>query len=135
MLRRNSAQKEIIGEVLVRLDHPTAAEVYEEVRKDRPQISLGTVYRNLSLMAEEGELLRLSFPEAPDRFDPNAHEHYHASCVCCGRIFDTDHSLPEELIGEIDRAVEGCTGVKVKSRVMIFRGICAVCRSAEGERL
>lgn len=132
MLRRYSAQKEIIGEVLARLDHPTAAEVYEEVRKDRPQISLGTIYRNLSLMAEDGELLRLSFPETPDRFDPNAYEHYHAACVCCGRIFDTDRTLPEELVGEVDRAVEACTGVKVKSRVMVFRGICAACRSAEG---
>jgi Fur family peroxide stress response transcriptional regulator len=129
MARRYSAQKEIIGEALARLDHPTAAEVYQEVRKDRPRISLGTVYRNLSLMAEEGELLRLSFSEAPDRFDPNAHEHYHAACVCCGRIFDTDHTLPEGLVGEMDRAVEACTGVRVKSREMIFRGICAACRS------
>jgi Fe2+ or Zn2+ uptake regulation protein len=132
MLRRHSAQKEMIGEVLARLDHPTAIELYEEVRKDRPQISLGTVYRNLNLMAEEGELLRLSFPEAPDRFDPNAHEHYHAVCVSCGRIFDTDCTLPAELIGEVDRAVESCTGVEVKSRVMIFKGVCAACRQAGG---
>jgi Fe2+ or Zn2+ uptake regulation protein len=133
MGRRYSAQKEMIGEVLARLDHPTAAEVYEEVRKGCPQISLGTVYRNLNLMAEEEELLRLSFPEAPDRFDPNAQEHYHASCVRCGRIFDTDQHLSENLIGEIDRAVEACTGVRVKSRVMLFKGVCELCQSAEGK--
>ncbi|MDR2180185.1 MAG: transcriptional repressor [Synergistaceae bacterium] len=130
MARRYSAQKEIIGEALARLDHPTAAEVYEEVRRNLPQISLGTVYRNLSLMAEEGELLRLSFPEAPDRFDPNVYEHYHASCVCCGRIFDTDGTVGSGLVGEIDRAVEACTGVRVESRVMIFSGVCAACQSA-----
>jgi Fur family peroxide stress response transcriptional regulator len=121
----------MIGKALAYLDHPTASEVYEEVRKCFPQISLGTVYRNLSLMAEDRELLRLSFPEAPDRFDPNAHEHYHAACVRCGRIFDTDHTVSECLIGEVDRAVEACTGVKVESRVMIFSGICGACQAAE----
>ncbi|MDR1621630.1 MAG: transcriptional repressor [Synergistaceae bacterium] len=129
MARRHSAQKGIIGEVLARLDHPTAAEVYEEVRKNFPQISLGTVYRNLSLMAENGELLRLYFPEAPDRFDPNAYEHYHAVCLRCGRIFDTDRTVPGELIGKIDQAVEACTGVRVESRVMIFSGVCKACQS------
>jgi Fe2+ or Zn2+ uptake regulation protein len=103
--------------------------VYEEVRKDCPQISLGTVYRNLSLMAEDGELLRLSFPETPDRFDPNVHEHYHAACVQCGRIFDTDHSVSEELIGEVDRAVEACTGVRVENRMMLFSGVCRACQA------
>ncbi|MDR1378839.1 MAG: transcriptional repressor [Synergistaceae bacterium] len=130
MPRRYSAQKETIGGVLSRLNHPTAAEVYEEVRKDCPQISLGTVYRNLSLMAEDGELLRLSFPETPDRFDPNAHEHYHAACVRCGHIFDTDGSVSEGLVGEIDQAVEACTGVRVESRVMIFSGVCKACQKA-----
>ena len=129
MVRRNSEQKEMIEGVLARLNHPTAVEVYEEVRKDRPQISLGTVYRNLNLMAEDGELLRLNFPETPDRFDPNTHEHYHAACVCCGRIFDTNHTVSKELIGELDHVVEACTGVKVESRVMIFNGLCPTCQS------
>ncbi len=129
MARRYSAQKQIIEDTLAKMDHPTAAEVYEEIRKAYPQISLGTVYRNLGLMADDGEILRLSFPDAPDRFDPNAHEHYHVSCSRCGRIFDTDRTFPSELVRQVDRAVEACTGVRVESRVMMFRGVCAACRS------
>lgn len=130
MARRFSVQKQMIEDTLAQLDHPTAAEVYEEIRKDYPQISLGTVYRNLNLMADDGEILRLSFPDTPDRFDPNAHEHYHVACSRCGRIFDTDHRIPSELIAQMDRAVEACTGVRVENRIMMFRGICAECRSA-----
>jgi Fur family peroxide stress response transcriptional regulator len=131
MSRRHSTQKQMIGDALARLDHPTAAEVYEEIRKAYPQISLGTVYRNLNLMTDDGEILRLSFSGAPDRFDPNAHEHYHVACSRCGRIFDTDHTFPSGLIEQIDGAVEACTGIKVENRIMMFSGICAACRSTE----
>lgn len=130
MTRRYSTQKRMIRDALVHLDHPTAAEVYEEIRKAYPQISLGTVYRNLSLMAGDREILRLSFSGAPDRFDPNAYEHYHVACSRCGQIFDTNHTIPPELVGQIDRAVEACTGVKVENRMMMFSGVCAACQSA-----
>jgi len=117
----------MIWDALTQLDHPTATEVYEKIREVYPQISLGTVYRNLSAMTDEGEILRLSFPDAPDRFDPNAHEHYHIACSRCGRIFDTDNTIPPELIARLDRAVESCTGVKVQDRRMMFKGICPAC--------
>lgn len=130
MDRRSSAQKQMIGDALVRMAHPTAAEVYDEIRKDYPQISLGTVYRNLGQMADAGDILRVSFPDAPDRFDPNAHEHYHVACSRCGRIFDTDQTISPELIAQLDRAVEACTGVKVDSHAILFSGICAACQSA-----
>jgi Fur family peroxide stress response transcriptional regulator len=126
--KRNSVQKRIIGETLTRMDHPTAAEVYERVRLECPQISLGTVYRNLGSMADEGEALRLSFAGEPDRFDPNTYEHAHVVCGVCGRIFDTDHNLAPELIRKLDQAVEGSTGVRVEQRSLLFRGICAHCR-------
>ncbi|MGI6004707.1 MAG: Fur family transcriptional regulator [Christensenellales bacterium] len=130
MTKRQTVQKRMIGDVLSQLDHPTAAEVYEEIRKAYPQISLGTVYRNLGLMADEEAVLRLSFPGAPDRFDPNTHEHFHVACDGCGRIFDTDHTIPPGLIERLDRAVEDCTGVRVTRHAIAFGGICAQCRSA-----
>jgi len=129
MAKRYSAQKWMINEALAQLDHPTAAEVYEKIRKAYPQISLGTVYRNLGLMADDGEILRLSFSGAPNRFDSKAHEHYHVACICCGRIFDTDHTIPSGLIEQLDRAVEACTGVRVENRMMMFSGVCAACQS------
>ncbi|MBN7773778.1 Fur family transcriptional regulator [Clostridium aminobutyricum] len=130
MSRRHTVQKQMIGETLARLDHPTATEIYEEIRRAYPQISLGTVYRNLSQMADDGEILRISFSGEPDRFDPNSYEHYHIACSCCGKICDTDQATMASLIEQIDRAVEDCTGIKVEKRIMIFSGICAECQSA-----
>jgi Fe2+ or Zn2+ uptake regulation protein len=126
--KRNSVQKRMIGETLTRMDHPTAAEVYEQVRRDCPQISLGTVYRNLGSMADEGEVLRLSLVGEADRFDPRTQEHFHVVCSVCGRIFDTDHSVASELIHKLDQAIEHSTGVQIEQRTLLFGGICAKCR-------
>ncbi|MDR1359043.1 MAG: transcriptional repressor [Coriobacteriales bacterium] len=126
--KRKSVQKQMIGEVLEQMNHPTAAEVYEQVRRHCPQISLGTVYRNLGSMAHAGEVLRLSFKGEPDRFDPQAQEHFHVVCTSCGRIFDADYSCAPELIQQLDRAMERCTGVAVEDRMLLFAGRCASCR-------
>jgi Fur family peroxide stress response transcriptional regulator len=115
----------------MQMDHPTAAEVYERVRRDCPQISLGTVYRNLGTMADEGAVLRLSFMGEPDRFDPNTHEHFHVVCSICGRIFDADSGLVADLIQKLDLAIEGSTGVRVEERTLLFGGVCAQCRGEQ----
>jgi Fur family peroxide stress response transcriptional regulator len=128
-------QKRIIGEVLMQMDHPTAAEVYERVRRECPQISLGTVYRNLGSMADEGEALRLSFMGEADRFDPQTHEHFHVVCSCCGRIFDADYSVAPELIRGLDHAVEQCTGVRVEGRSLFFSGVCPACQAQHLEQV
>lgn len=128
MTTRSTAQKKMIGDALMCLDHPTAQEVYEEVRRDYPQISLGTVYRNLGQMAGEGAVLRLTFDGSPDRFDPHTHEHFHVVCNSCGQVFDTNESVPPALIQKLDAAVEECTGVRVESRALVFNGVCARCR-------
>ena len=126
-LKRSSAQKRMIRQILERSDHPTAAEIYEHARRDCPNISLGTVYRNLAAMAEVGEVLRLSFSGRPDRFDPNTHDHFHVFCKECGRIFDTGDTLSNRLIAELDQAIELSTGVKVQERTLHFSGICELC--------
>jgi Fur family peroxide stress response transcriptional regulator len=126
--KRNSAQKRIIGETLKCMDHPTATEVYERVRMAYPQISLGTVYRNLGSMAEEGAVLRLSFTGEPDRFDPQTHEHCHVVCRCCGRIVDTDSGLVSELVQNLDRVVGEDTGMLVEGHSLFFSGVCVECR-------
>jgi Fe2+ or Zn2+ uptake regulation protein len=129
--RRNSLQKRVIEESFMRMDHPTAAELYEQARQECPQISLGTVYRNLGLMVDEGEALRLSFAGEPDRFDCRTHEHFHVVCSSCGRIYDADCKLASKAIRELDRAIENATGVCVQERSFLFSGICAECRGAQ----
>lgn len=129
MNKRFSAQKKMIEDTLFLLDHPTATEVYETIRLDYPQISLGTVYRNLNTMADDGEIVRLTLEGSPDRFDPNAHEHYHVVCTRCKRIFDTNERFPKALIQDLDKAIEQCTGLEVESRYLIFHGICPQCKA------
>jgi len=129
MNRRYSAQKMMIENALMRLNHPTAAEIYEDIRKEYPNISLGTVYRNLGLMADTGEILRIPMGNSPDRFDINTHEHLHVICTGCGTVFDSDSHGLEEIFEKIDDFIENSTGVQVENRVMFFKGICAACRS------
>jgi Fur family peroxide stress response transcriptional regulator len=125
---RNSLQKKAIQSALAVMDHPTASEVYERVRLEYPQISLGTVYRNLGAMADQGSALRLSFAGEPDRFDPNVYEHHHAVCSNCGAVFDAMEGIDPDIINKLDQAIEQSTGVKVKQRSLIFEGLCARCQ-------
>ena len=84
-----SKQREAIKNFLVtRYDHPTAETVYLNIRREFPNISLGTVYRNLNLLAEIGEIQKLSPGIGPDRFDGNPAPHYHFICRHCGCVMD-----------------------------------------------
>ncbi|MBI2288549.1 MAG: transcriptional repressor, partial [Chloroflexi bacterium] len=86
MLKR-SRQKEAILKVLSSTtSHPTASWIYDEVRKEMPGISLGTVYRNLRLLQARGEILRLDIAGDCRRFDANTNDHYHGRCDCCGQV-------------------------------------------------
>ncbi len=102
--------------------HPSAEEIYEQIVKKIPTISKATVYRNLTLLSDEGKILKISVPNAPDRFDFNIDEHYHFRCNKCGKVFDIDgpkidlSSFSNDSCHEID----GYT--------LIFSGTCVVCK-------
>ena len=84
-----SRQREAIKTFLAgRYDHPTAETVYLGIKEDFPNISLGTVYRNLSLLSDIGEIQKLSTGIGPDRFDGNPALHYHFICKHCGSVLD-----------------------------------------------
>ena len=70
--------------------HPTAEWIYEEVRGDLPNISLGTVYRNLHVLKQQGKILELDFGEGTRRYDAFTHDHYHFICEECGSVKDLD---------------------------------------------
>ena len=83
-----SRQREAILQFLMtRKDHPTADAVYANIRKEFPNISLGTVYRNLSLLTELGEIIKIP-TEGADRFDARVAPHNHFICKSCGRVMD-----------------------------------------------
>ena len=119
-----SRQRESIKEFLMgRRDHPTAETVYLSLREKYPNISLGTVYRNLSLLADMGEIMRISTGDGPDRFDGNASPHYHFFCRKCGQVSDLDMENID-IINVI--ASHGFAG-KVEGHVTHFYGICPDC--------
>ena len=128
MTRRNSVQRQMVLDALKKLSHPTAQDILNEVRKGLPSVSLGTVYRNLDVLAGEGVVQRLSFPDSPERFDILVRPHYHIACSRCGRIFDVDQKYLEE----IDRKIEQSTGFSIESHSIYFQGICPLCKERDG---
>lgn len=93
---KRSRQREAIKEFLMsRKDHPTAEVVYEYVSKDFPNISLGTVYRNLSFLVDNGMAVKVPCDDGSVHFDGNVEPHYHFQCVECGSVIDLDFDSKE----------------------------------------
>jgi len=123
---RKSKQKEAILRVVKGTDsHPTADWVYEQVRREIPNISLGTVYRNLKLLKQEGEILELSLTGTLSRFDGITQNHYHFRCEQCGRIFDLDEPVNKTL----DNRIAQKTDFVVTNHRLEFCGLCKDCQS------
>jgi Fe2+ or Zn2+ uptake regulation protein len=103
--------------------HPTADQIYDEVRKKIPNISKGTVYRNLKVLQEMGLISELSHNGTVSRFEVKQESHYHFRCEKCGRVFDIDQPVDKEL----DRKVALRTGFKISHHQLEFRGLCHDC--------
>ena len=87
MAIKHSRQRQVIKDFLMtRTDHPTADVVYTNVRQQYPNISLGTVYRNLTLLSDMGEISRLRVGDGVDHFDADTSRHYHFICSKCGQL-------------------------------------------------
>ena len=124
---RLTTQRQIILEELSKVtSHPTANEVYDMVRKRLPRIGLGTVYRNLELMAESGIILKLEVGGTQKRFDATTDLHYHIRCVQCGRVDDID--IPVQ--AEINREAAKMTDYQILSHHIEFSGICKECSNS-----
>lgn len=104
-------------------DHPTADTLYSEIRKEYPNISLGTVYRNLNLLVELGEIRKITCGDGKDHFDADTGSHYHFVCRSCGSVLD----VPMDTIPEMEEAAAAQTGARVDSHTVYFYGECAGC--------
>ena len=119
-----SRQRESIRECLKnRTDHPTADAVYVTISKDYPKISLGTVYRNLNLLADMGEIQRFSSGDGSEHFDYNTDPHYHFVCRTCGAIID----MPLELVHDTPDLLSAPFPGRVDSHTVFFYGECEDC--------
>ena len=125
---RLTRQRKVILEELHRMkNHPSADELYEAVRRNLPRISLGTVYRNLEILCELGEIQKLELSGSLKRFDGNAMRHYHVRCVRCDRLAD----LPMEPLRDMEAHMEALTDFRVIGHRLEFIGVCPGCASAD----
>ena len=121
---RRSKQRDAIRSFLVSTKtHPTAEVVYDNIKKEFPNISLGTVYRNLNFLVEHGEAVRLECGDGLDHYDGNTLPHYHFYCTSCHHIIDLE-MLPIDHVNVIAAAeFDG----KIEDHVIYFRGQCKDC--------
>lgn len=121
-----SRQREAIKEFLdMRTDHPTADTVYESIREQYPNISLGTVYRNLSLLVSLGEIIKISSSQGPDRFDANTIPHHHFVCRNCHSVIDLDMPDPVDLEKNASSHFNGI----IEGHTISFFGLCEHCKN------
>ena len=119
--RRSSRKREVLREELLRArDHPGAEELYARLRPRFPDLSLGTVYRNLALFREEGTAVCVATVDGQERFDGRTEPHAHFICERCGRVTDVSAALPAELPGA------GVPG-RVRAWALTFYGVCDHC--------
>ena len=119
-----SRQRESIKEYLMSTkEHPTADVIYQHVREENPKISLGTVYRNLTLLVELGEVRKISTGDGTDHFDADTSAHSHYFCRCCHRLMDVDVTPSVDQILAASSAGIGT----VEQASLLFTGICKDC--------
>lgn len=128
MIKKSKQREAILKYLESRKDHPTAEQVYTAVRDEIPNISLGTVYRNLSLLSEMNEICRVTCEEdGSDHFDFDTSPHQHFFCKECGAVVD----VPLKNDDSILRMVETALGVSIDTQKTIYYGKCGDCRSRE----
>ena len=122
--KRYSRQRELIYEALRQTEqHPTAEMIYQWLKPANPSLSLGTVYRNLNLLVELGEIQKLRCGDGADHFDGDTSPHHHFICRECGCIKDLPLSDSENINQMAQQYVDGT----VDSHITYFYGVCGDC--------
>lgn len=119
-----SRQRECIKSYLsCTAEHPTADTVYLHVKQEFPNISLGTVYRNLNLLADMGDAVKITTPDGGDRFDGTTNPHYHTLCTSCGQLSDLNLETLQSLNKLAEEQYEGV----IHAHTSLFYGTCNNC--------
>ena len=122
-MRYSKQRDEILNIVLESCEHPTARMVYEKIKNIIPNISLGTVYRNLNVLSENGDIKKILTYDGDDRFDKTLTNHNHIHCVICGKVSDIELNLMNVDYDRINKE----TGFKVTECNFNIKGICQDC--------
>ncbi len=129
--RRNTPQRTTILAALQAMkSHPTATELYATVKHQLPRISLGTVYRNLEVLREDGLVRKIEFGAADARFDGCLEPHDHVRCTVCGALRDVEPPSARPRLSAPDDAA----GFEVKGYQLEFFGVCPTCQEQDADR-
>jgi Fur family transcriptional regulator, ferric uptake regulator len=128
-IMRSTNQRQIILEELRKANHPTACELYDRVRRRLPRIGLGTIYRNLDVMADCGLVLKLEVGGSQKRFDALTEPHYHIRCARCNKVDDID----VDVIQDIAQAAAEKTLYRILGHHVEFTGLCPECQISNPE--
>ena len=121
---RRSRQRDRILEILERSrNHPTANWIYARLRKEFPDLSMGTVYRNLGVLVEQGLANRIDFGSTFDRYEARILPHYHFICESCGSVTDLEVPVDQTLTKRLREA----TGLRATRHEIRLYGTCRKC--------
>lgn len=123
VVRKHSKKRDAILECIRSTkSHPTAEWVYRQLKPSFPDLSLGTVYRNISMFKEENVIQSIGVVNGLERFDYRTEPHTHFVCTDCGQVLDLDHvTLPQSVLDE------AADGGSITSYQLQFTGICPQC--------
>lgn len=125
-MRRNfSTKRQAIYDMLVsRNDHPSAKQIYDDLKNDYPDLSLGTVYRNIALFKEEGIVDSVCNINGEEHLDGRTSPHIHLICTVCGKITD----VYSDRLTALDKVYDNDNHFLVEKKVITFYGKCKTCR-------
>ncbi len=118
----SSKREAIFKTIASTKSHPCAAWVYEQLKDEIPNLSLGTVYRNISLFKEQGKIITVANVNGEERIDADTSDHAHFVCECCNGVFDLDSSEQSPTEKELSQK-----GFVIKRKNVVFHGICSEC--------
>ena len=122
---RHSKKRDAILAAIRSTDcHPSAEWVYQTLKPTHPDLSLGTVYRNLTFFREQGDIQSVGVVQGQERFDGTTTPHSHFVCSCCGSVSDLHRIAPRT---DLENAVRREYGVQVDRHELTFYGLCAAC--------
>lgn len=125
-MQKYSRQREALVTLLKSVtNHPSAEWLYSNLKKEFPNIGIATVYRNLNMLTQSGEILKIDVGSGKEHYDGNAQNHYHMYCYECEGIYDIDM----EYNSEIDVSAAKVAGADIARHSLVFYGICSKCKN------
>jgi Fur family transcriptional regulator, peroxide stress response regulator len=116
---------EILKSIMSRYDHPSADNIYQEVRRHLPMISFNTVYKTLETFCQLGLIIKINPLHEVARYDGNVSPHTHLVCTHCHKVEDLHWQWPEE----VPLPSPGTTGFQVDTVAVQLFGVCPKCQS------